>query len=74
MLVMRVLYYLVVSDSRSLQLLPLLQFGYIEIHKLLGKHLSTTILTVAADEKTYNNLWVKTSSFILGRPSIRNME
>ena len=41
---------------------------------MLGKHLSTTNLTVAADEKTYNNLWVKPSSFILGRPSVRKME
>ena len=43
-------------------------------YKIIGKHLPTTILTVVADKKTYNNLWVKTSSFILGRPSVRNME
>ena len=40
----------------------------------MGKHLPTTILIVVADEKTYNNLWVKTSSFILGRSSARNMK
>ena len=68
------MYYVVVSIFSGNAAILFVISGYIEIQSDWAKQVVLGILTVAADEKTYNNLWVKTSSFILGRPSVRNME